>query len=274
LTRQLRLNAFQHDDEAASLAQLRFGPDASSWRSLQPGINDSGNHSGVIVLPRLMAAHKKNSPHRRAHRPGDTSLGGSTTTVSGRFCGGRSCRRLLVGVLVSMLGVLMCSLTVFVSGNSVLLCFFVLSNFVMMDSFVVVVCRCLVMPGCIVVVLAGGVFHGHGMVLSKSVLTIGGRPFRKDSGKRCVRRHRAMRLRRAASKLRHCSAENNDLRTLAIPSGVSWPLSGPTCLRDAACCGCCLRAVDRAGPFRRLVQCSSTHRSLSLNLPAIGLDEM
>jgi hypothetical protein len=82
----------------------------------------------------------------------------------------------------------------------------VLSHFVMMNSFAVVVCRCLVMPSCIVVVLAGGVFHGHGMVLSKSVLTVGGRPFRKNSGKRCLRRHRAMRLRRAADKLPHCCA--------------------------------------------------------------------
>jgi hypothetical protein len=44
-----------------------------------------------------------------------------------------------------------------------LLCFFVFSLFVMMNSFAVVVCRRLVMPGCIVVVLAGSMFHQHWM---------------------------------------------------------------------------------------------------------------
>jgi hypothetical protein len=62
----------------------------------------------------------------------------------------------------------MCCLTVFVSGNRMLLCFFVLSHFVMMDSFAVLMCRCLVMPGCIVMVLTGGVFQWHEM-----------RPFKK-----------------------------------------------------------------------------------------------
>ena len=64
---------------------------------------------------------------------------------------------------MSVLGLLLCCLTVFVSGNGVLLCFLVLSNFVMMNSFAVVVCRCLVVPGCIVVVLTCGVFQWHGM---------------------------------------------------------------------------------------------------------------
>jgi hypothetical protein len=72
-------------------------------------------------------------------------------------------------MLVSVLGVLMCFLTMFVSGHSMLLCFFVFSLFVMMDGFAVVMCRCLVVSGCLVVVLACGVFHGHCM-----------RPFKKN----------------------------------------------------------------------------------------------
>ena len=64
---------------------------------------------------------------------------------------------------MSVFGMFMCLLTVFMSCNRMLLCFFVFSFFVMMNSFAVVVCRSLVMPGCIVVVLAGGMFHGHGM---------------------------------------------------------------------------------------------------------------
>jgi hypothetical protein len=62
---------------------------------------------------------------------------------------------------MSVLGMFMCLLTVFMSRNSVLLSFFVFSLFVMMNSFTVVMCRCFVMPGCIVVVLTGGMFHGH-----------------------------------------------------------------------------------------------------------------
>ena len=78
---------------------------------------------------------------------------------------------------MGMLGVLVCCLTVFVSGNRMLLGFFVLSHFVMMDSFAVVMCGSLVMPGCIVMVLAGGVFDGHVM-----------RPFKKRAiGKRSLR---------------------------------------------------------------------------------------
>lgn len=57
----------------------------------------------------------------------------------------------------------MCLLTVFMSFNSMLLCLFVFSPFVMVNSFAVVMCRCFVMPGCFVVVLAGGMFHGHWM---------------------------------------------------------------------------------------------------------------
>lgn len=57
----------------------------------------------------------------------------------------------------------MCLLTVFMSFNSMLLGLFVFSPFVMVNSFAVVMCRCLVMPSCVVVVLAGGMFHGHWM---------------------------------------------------------------------------------------------------------------
>jgi hypothetical protein len=64
---------------------------------------------------------------------------------------------------MSVLGMFMCLLTVFMSRNSMLLSFFVFSLFVMMNSFTVVVCRRLVMPGCIVMVLAGSMFHGHWM---------------------------------------------------------------------------------------------------------------
>jgi len=42
-----------------------------------------------------------------------------------------------------------------------LLCFFVFSLFVVMNRFAVVMCGRLVMPGCIVVVLTCGMFHGH-----------------------------------------------------------------------------------------------------------------
>jgi hypothetical protein len=52
---------------------------------------------------------------------------------------------------------------VFKSRNSVFLSFFVFSLLVMMNSFTVVMCRCLVMPGCFVVLLAGGMFHRHWM---------------------------------------------------------------------------------------------------------------
>jgi hypothetical protein len=62
---------------------------------------------------------------------------------------------------MSVLGVFMCLLTVFMSRNGMLLSFFVLSHFVVMKSFTVVVCRCLVMSGCVVVVLAGRMFHSH-----------------------------------------------------------------------------------------------------------------
>jgi len=62
---------------------------------------------------------------------------------------------------MSMLGVFMCLLTVFMSGNRMLLSFFVLPHFVMMNSFTVVVCRCLVMSGCVVMVLTGRMFHSH-----------------------------------------------------------------------------------------------------------------
>lgn len=64
---------------------------------------------------------------------------------------------------MSVLRMFMCLLTVFMSRNSMLLSFFVLSHFMMMTSFAVVVCRCLVMPGCFVVVLAGRMFHSHWM---------------------------------------------------------------------------------------------------------------
>ena len=66
-----------------------------------------------------------------------------------------------MGMFMSLLGMFVCLLTVFMSCNSMLLSFFVLSHFVMMTSFAVVMCRRLVMPGCIVVVLTGGMFHGH-----------------------------------------------------------------------------------------------------------------
>jgi hypothetical protein len=66
-----------------------------------------------------------------------------------------------VGHFVSVLGVFMCLLTVFMSRNRMLLSFFVLSHFVVMNRFTVVVCRCLVMSGCVVVVLAGRMFHSH-----------------------------------------------------------------------------------------------------------------
>jgi hypothetical protein len=64
---------------------------------------------------------------------------------------------------MSVLGMFMCLLTVFMSGNRMLLSFFVLSHFVMMNRFAVVVGRCLVVPGCVVVVLAGRMFHSHGI---------------------------------------------------------------------------------------------------------------
>jgi hypothetical protein len=66
---------------------------------------------------------------------------------------------------------------VFVSGNRMLFCFFVFSLFVMMDSFAVVVGSRFVMPGCVVMVLAGGVFDGHVMRPFKK-LTIGRRSLR------------------------------------------------------------------------------------------------
>ena len=71
-------------------------------------------------------------------------------------------------MLVSVLGVLVCRLAVRVGCFSMLLSFLVLSRFVVMDSFAVVVHRGLVMAGSIVVVLTGGVFQGHGV-----------RPFKK-----------------------------------------------------------------------------------------------
>ena len=52
-----------------------------------------------------------------------------------------------------------------------LFCLLMFSFFVVMNSFAVVVCRRLVVPGCFVVVLAGGMFHGHEM-----------RPFEKKRG--------------------------------------------------------------------------------------------
>jgi len=64
---------------------------------------------------------------------------------------------------MSVLGVLMGFLTVFISCYGMLFCLFVFSLFVMMNSFTVVMCRSLVMPGCMVVVLAGRMFHGHGV---------------------------------------------------------------------------------------------------------------
>jgi hypothetical protein len=63
---------------------------------------------------------------------------------------------------MSVLAVFMCLLTVFLSGSTMLLCLFVFSLFVMMHRFAVVMCRRLVMPGCIVVGLTCGMFHGHG----------------------------------------------------------------------------------------------------------------
>lgn len=62
---------------------------------------------------------------------------------------------------MSVLAVFMCLLTVFVSGSTMLFCFFVFSLLVMMNRFAVVMCRRLVMPGCIVVGLTCGMFHGH-----------------------------------------------------------------------------------------------------------------
>jgi hypothetical protein len=50
---------------------------------------------------------------------------------------------------------------VLVSGGTVLLCFFVLPLFVMMNRFTVVMGRRLVMPGGIMVGLTCGMFHGH-----------------------------------------------------------------------------------------------------------------
>ena len=104
---------------------------------------------------------------------------------------------------MSVLRTLMCCLTVFVSRNSMLLGFFVLSHFVVMDSFTVVVRRRLVMAGCIVVVLAGGMFHGHGMRPFKKKRAVEKRsPYRTTSKQRYLRRCRfAMRLTVATSKL-------------------------------------------------------------------------
>jgi len=54
-----------------------------------------------------------------------------------------------------------------------------------MDSFAVVVCRCLVMPGCIVVVRTCGMFHGHGMrPFEEKRANDRGRPYKKTSRKR------------------------------------------------------------------------------------------
>jgi hypothetical protein len=69
--------------------------------------------------------------------------------------------RSFLGLFMSVLAVFMCLLTVFLSGSTVLLCFFVFSLFVMVHCFAVVMCRRLVMPGCIVVGLTCGMFHGH-----------------------------------------------------------------------------------------------------------------
>ena len=62
---------------------------------------------------------------------------------------------------MALLRMLMGSLTVFLSCNSMLLCLLVFSLFVVMNSFAVVMCRRFMVPCCFVVVLAGGVFHGH-----------------------------------------------------------------------------------------------------------------
>jgi hypothetical protein len=67
-----------------------------------------------------------------------------------------------MGVLMGLLGMLVGKLAVLVSCDRMLLGLFVLSRFVVMDSFAVVVCRRLVMSGCSMVVFAGSMFHRHG----------------------------------------------------------------------------------------------------------------
>jgi hypothetical protein len=69
-------------------------------------------------------------------------------------------------MLVGLLGVLVGRLAMRVRRHRVFLGLFVLSLFVMMNGLTVMVRRCLVMPGSRVVVLAGGVFHGHGWSFS------------------------------------------------------------------------------------------------------------
>jgi hypothetical protein len=89
---------------------------------------------------------------------------------------------------MSVLRMFMCLLTVFMSRNSMLFSFFVLSHFVMMNSFPVVMCRCVVMPGCIVVVLAGRMFHRHWMrPFDKNVLKSRRSSLEEDSRKTLVR---------------------------------------------------------------------------------------
>jgi hypothetical protein len=69
-------------------------------------------------------------------------------------------------MLVGLLGVLVGRLAMRVRRHRVFLGLFVLSLFVMMNGLTVMVRRCLVMSGSRVVVLAGGVFHGHGWSFS------------------------------------------------------------------------------------------------------------
>ena len=64
-------------------------------------------------------------------------------------------------LVLSVLDMLLCLLTVVLSRSTMLLCFFVFTLFVMMNRFAVVMCGRFVMPGCIVVVLTSGMFHGH-----------------------------------------------------------------------------------------------------------------
>jgi len=72
-------------------------------------------------------------------------------------------------MFMSKLGMFLRYLTVLLTCNRMLFCFFVFSLFVMMNSFTVVMCRRLVVPGSFVAVLAGGIFEWHEM-----------RPFEKE----------------------------------------------------------------------------------------------
>jgi hypothetical protein len=74
-------------------------------------------------------------------------------------------------MFVGVLRVLLRLLTVLVGCDRMFFGLFMRSRFVVMHSLAVVVGGRFVMPGCIVMVLTGGMFHGHGIGPFKGVAT-------------------------------------------------------------------------------------------------------